>query len=68
MIVIYEWIFFTLFLSIFKLFNSLMCYELRTLCSMNNGLGISGSKMFAQALVDNYHASVAAGTPFYLKD
>lgn len=35
---------------------------------MNNcGLGIGGGKMLAQALLDGYEASVAAGTPLQLK-
>ncbi|XP_015374344.1 PREDICTED: ran GTPase-activating protein 1 [Diuraphis noxia] len=50
-----------------KLLNSPVCYELQTLRLMNNGLGISGAKMLAKALIDNHHASVAAGTPFKLK-
>ncbi|KAL4092351.1 hypothetical protein QTP88_026872 [Uroleucon formosanum] len=50
-----------------KLLNSPVCYELQTLRLMNNGLGISGAKMLAKALIDNYHASVTAGTPFNLK-
>lgn len=47
--------------------NSPVCYELETLRLMNNGLGISGAKMLAKALNDNYEASCAAGTPFALK-
>lgn len=50
-----------------KLLNSPVCYELQTLRLMNNGLGISGAKMLAKALIDNYHASMVAGTPFKLK-
>lgn len=50
-----------------KLLNSPVCYELQKLRLMNNGLGISGAKMLAKALIDNYNASVAAGTPFNLK-
>jgi len=50
-----------------KLLNSPVCYELQTLRLMNNGLGISGAKMLAKALIDNYHASTKAGTPFKLK-
>lgn len=50
-----------------KLLNSPVCYELQTLRLMNNGLGISGAKMLAKALIDNYHASCKAGTPFKLK-
>ncbi|KAL5236359.1 hypothetical protein ACI65C_003769 [Semiaphis heraclei] len=50
-----------------KLLNSPVCYELQTLRLMNNGLGISGAKMLAKALIDNYRASTAAGTPFKLK-
>lgn len=50
-----------------KLLNSPVCYELQTLRLMNNGLGISGAKMLAKALTDNYHASTKAGTPFNLK-
>jgi len=50
-----------------KLLNSPVCYELQALRLMNNGLGISGAKMLAKALIDNYHASIAAGTPFKLK-
>lgn len=30
------------FLLYFELLNSLVCYELQTLCLMNNGLGING--------------------------
>lgn len=50
-----------------KLLNSPVCYELQTLRLMNNGLGISGAKLLAKALIDNYHASIKAGTPFNLK-
>lgn len=50
-----------------KLLNSPVCYELQTLCLMNNGLGISGAKMLAKALIDNYNSSCKAGTPFQLK-
>lgn len=50
-----------------KLLNSPVCYELQTLRLMNNGLGISGAKMLAKALIDNYNASCLAGTPFKLK-
>jgi len=50
-----------------KLLNSSVCYELQTLCLMNNGLGIGGAKMLAKALIDNYEASCKAGTPFKLK-
>lgn len=50
-----------------NLLNSPVCYELQTLRLMNNGLGISGAKMLAKALIDNYEASCAAGTPFALK-
>lgn len=50
-----------------KLLNSPVCYELQTLRLMNNGLGISGAKMLAKALIDNYNASCKAGTPFKLK-
>jgi Ran GTPase-activating protein 1 len=50
-----------------KLLNSPVCYELQTLRLMNNGLGIGGAKMLAKALIDNYHASCKAGTPFKLK-
>ncbi|XP_025196954.1 ran GTPase-activating protein 1 [Melanaphis sacchari] len=50
-----------------KLLNSPVCYELQTLRLMNNGLGISGAKMLAKALIDNYHASTKAGTPLKLK-
>ncbi|XP_050436450.1 ran GTPase-activating protein 1 [Adelges cooleyi] len=50
-----------------KLLNSPVCYELQTLRLMNNGLGIGGAKMLAKALIDNYTASSAAGSPFKLK-
>ncbi|VVC30532.1 Ran-GTPase activating protein 1, C-terminal,Leucine-rich repeat,Leucine-rich repeat domain, L [Cinara cedri] len=50
-----------------KLLNSPVCYELQTLRLMNNGLGIGGAKMLAKALIDNYNASLKAGTPFKLK-
>lgn len=50
-----------------KLLNSPVCYELQTLRLMNNGLGISGAKMLANALIDNYNASCKAGIPFKLK-
>lgn len=50
-----------------KLLNSPVCYELQTLRLMNNGLGTSGAKMLANALIDNYNASCKAGTPFKLK-
>lgn len=50
-----------------KLLNSPVCYELQTLRLMNNGLGTSGAKMLATALIDNYNASCKAGTPFKLK-
>lgn len=50
-----------------KLLNSPVCYELQTLRLMNNGLGIGGAKMLANALIDNYNASCKAGTPFKLK-
>lgn len=47
--------------------NSPVCYELQTLRLMNNGLGISGAKMLAKALIDNYEASCNTDTPFKLK-
>lgn len=50
-----------------KVLNSPVCYELKTLRLMNNGLGISGAEMLADALIDNFHASLKAGTRFQLK-
>lgn len=50
-----------------KLLNSPVCFELKTLRLMNNGLGIGGAKMLAKALIDNYYASCTAGTPFQLR-
>lgn len=50
-----------------KLLISPVCYELQTLRLMNNGLGIGGAKMLANALIENHKASSKAGTPFKLK-
>ncbi|XP_055299065.1 ran GTPase-activating protein isoform X2 [Sitodiplosis mosellana] len=50
-----------------ELFRSAACYSLQELKLNNCGLGITGGKMLSQALLDNYEASVKAGTPLQLK-
>ncbi|XP_051175438.1 ran GTPase-activating protein 1 [Leptopilina boulardi] len=49
------------------LLSSSSCYSLQELRLNNNGLGISGAKMLAQALHDCYSKSVKAGSPLALK-
>ncbi|XP_043248274.1 ran GTPase-activating protein 1 [Colletes gigas] len=47
--------------------TSSSCYTLHELRLNNNGLGISGGKMLANALLDCYNNSLKAGTPLALK-
>ncbi|XP_076622832.1 ran GTPase activating protein [Colletes latitarsis] len=47
--------------------TSSSCYTLHELRLNNNGLGISGGKMLANALLDCYSNSLKAGTPLALK-
>ncbi|XP_043472788.1 ran GTPase-activating protein 1 [Leptopilina heterotoma] len=49
------------------LLSSSSCYSLQELRLNNNGLGISGAKMLAQALLDCHTRSVKAGSPLALK-
>lgn len=45
--------------------TSSSCYTLRVLRLDNNGLGISGGKMLAKALLDCYNNSFEAGKIYY---
>ncbi|XP_033223220.1 ran GTPase-activating protein 1 [Belonocnema kinseyi] len=49
------------------LLSSSSCYTLQELRLNNNGLGISGGKMLAQALLDCHVKSIQAGNPLALK-
>ena len=48
-----------------SLLSSSSCYTLQELRLNNNGLGISGGKMLAQALLDCHKKSMKAGTIKY---
>ena len=49
-----------------SLLSSSSCYTLQELRLNNNGLGISGGKMLAQALLDCHAKSIKAGMNIYL--
>lgn len=50
-----------------SLLKSSSCYNLKELRLNNNGLGITGGKLLASALMDCYNCSKAQGTPLALK-
>lgn len=49
------------------LLRSSSCYNLQELRLNNNGLGITGGKLLASALMDCYNNSKTLGTPLALK-
>ncbi|XP_013775322.1 ran GTPase-activating protein 1-like [Limulus polyphemus] len=53
--------------GIVPLLKSSSCFTLQELKLNNNGLGIEGGKMLAQALMDSHKASKNTATPFSLK-
>lgn len=50
-----------------SLLRSSSCYNLQELRLNNNGLGITGGKLLAKALMDCYNNSKSSGSPLALK-